>query len=87
MGEYRKPMRHVLNVTRANGQEFVFRIAHRPLDDYSRAFEASGLAITALRETNPTDELVAERPEFGYSQRVPDFLHIRAQRIDPGRLG
>jgi SAM-dependent methyltransferase len=87
MGEYRAPMRHVLNVTRANGQEFVFRIAHRPLDDYSRAFEAAGLAITALRETNASEELVAEHPEFVNSQRVPDFLHIRAQRVDPGRLG
>jgi SAM-dependent methyltransferase len=87
VGEYRKPMRHVLSVTRANGQEFVFRIAHRPLDDYSRAFEAAGLTITALRETNPTDELVAEHPEFGYSQRVPDFLHIRAQRVDRDGLG
>lgn len=31
-------------------------------------------------------ELVAERPEFANSQRVPDFLHIRAQPVDTGGL-
>jgi SAM-dependent methyltransferase len=87
MGEYRKPMRHVLDVTRPNGQQFVFRIAHRPLDDYSRALEAAGLAITALRETDAADALVAEHPEFVNSQRVPDFLYVRAQRVDRDGLG
>jgi SAM-dependent methyltransferase len=80
MGEYRKPMRHVLDITRPNGERFCFRVEHRPMEDYSRAFEAAGLAITALREPRPSDALVAERPEFANFQRVPDFLHIRAQR-------
>ena len=79
MGEYRTPMRHVLDVTRPNGEVFRFRVEHRPIEDYSRAFEAAGLAITALREPRPSDELVAERPEFADYQRVPDFLHLRAR--------
>jgi SAM-dependent methyltransferase len=79
MGEYRKPMRHVLDMTRPNGEPFCFRVEHRPMEDYSRAFEAAGLAITALREPRPSNELVAERPEFANYQRVPNFLHIRAQ--------
>ena len=65
----------------------MFRIAHRPLDDYSRAFEAAGLAITALRETNADDELAAEHPQFTNSQRVPDFLHIRTQHAGGRGLG
>ena len=81
MGEYRTPMRHVLDITRPNGEQFCFRVEHRPMEDYSRAFESAGLAITALREPRPSDELVAERPEFANFQRVPDFLHLRAQRV------
>jgi hypothetical protein len=79
MGEYRRPMRHVLDMPRPNGDVFCFRVEHRPLEDYSRAFEAAGLAITALREPRPSDALVRERPEFADFQRVPDFLHVRAE--------
>jgi SAM-dependent methyltransferase len=81
MGEYRRPMRHVLDITRPGGDVFRFRIEHRPMEDYSRAFEAAGLAITALREPQPDDELVAERPEFANYQRVPNFLHLEARQI------
>ena len=82
MGEYRTPMRHVIEIGRPNGQLFPFRVSHRPIEDYSRAFEAAGLALTALREPRPSDELVGERPEFANYQRVPDFLHLRARRVD-----
>jgi len=81
MGEYRAQMRHVLDITRPNGEVFPFRVEHRPIEDYSRAFEAAGLAITAIREPRPSDELVAELPQFANYQRVPDFLHLRAQRL------
>jgi SAM-dependent methyltransferase len=80
MGEYRAPMRHVLGITRDNGQVFTFRVEHRPIEDYSRAFEAAGLTITALREPRPSDELVASHPQFADYQRVPNFLHLLAQR-------
>jgi SAM-dependent methyltransferase len=82
MGEYRRPMRHVLDLTRPNGQPFRFRVEHRPVEDYSRAFEAAGLSITALREPRPSDALVAEFPIMADYQRVPNFLHLRARR-DP----
>jgi SAM-dependent methyltransferase len=81
MGEYRTEMRHVLDITRPNGEVFPFRVEHRPIEGYSRAFEAAGLAITALREPKPSDELVAELPQFANYQRVPDFLHIRAKAV------
>lgn len=79
MGEYRTAMRHVLDITRTNGQVFRFRVQHRPMEHYSRAFEEAGLAITALREPRPSDELVARRPEFADFQRVPDLLHVLAR--------
>jgi SAM-dependent methyltransferase len=82
MGEYRRPMRHVITVGRPNGQSFPLRLSHRPIEDYSRAFEGAGLAITALREPRPSDALVAAHPAFAPYQRVPDFLHVRARRVD-----
>jgi SAM-dependent methyltransferase len=81
MGEYARPMRHLLEIERKHGGTFSFRIEHRPIECYSRAFEAAGLAITHLREPLPTDEVVAQHPEFGRSQRVPQFLHLRAARL------
>ena len=86
MGEYRTAMRHVLDVERMNGETFRFRVEHRPLEDYSRAFETAGLAISALREPRPGDDVVSERPEFANYQRVPNFLHVRARRIDGGAV-
>jgi hypothetical protein len=82
MGEYRRPMRHVLDMTRPNGQPFRFRVEHRPVEDYSRAFEAAGLTITALREPCPSDGDVEAVPMMANYQRVPNFLHLRARR-DP----
>jgi SAM-dependent methyltransferase len=81
MGEYRASMRHVLQIARDNGQVFTFRVEHRPIEGYSRAFEAAGLAITALREPRPTDEMVAAHPQFADYQRVPNFLHAVARPI------
>ena len=78
-GGSRVRLTQVLDVTRATGEPFRFRAEHRPLEDYSRAFEAAGLAVTALREPRPSDELAAELPRFADLQRVPDFLHIRAR--------
>ncbi len=80
MGEYRAPMRHVLDSERPNGTVFKLRVEHRPIEDYSRAFEAAGLTITALREPRPSDDLVAQHPQFANFQRVPTFLHVRAER-------
>jgi SAM-dependent methyltransferase len=82
MGEYLKTMRHVLDIERRDGGIFRFRLEHRPIDRYFQAFEAAGLAVTALREPRPSDELAAERPEFARALRVPPFLHLLARRVD-----
>jgi SAM-dependent methyltransferase len=81
MGEYARPMRHLLDVQRKTGERFLFRIEHRPIETYSRALEAAGLTITHMREPIPTDIAVAERSEFAKFRRVPEFLHLRAQRL------
>ena len=79
MGEYLKTMRHVLDVERRAGGIFRFRLEHRPIEQYFRAFEAAGLVVTALREPRPSEELVAEHPEFANQARVPNFLHLLAR--------
>jgi hypothetical protein len=71
-------MRHVIDIDRQNGGTFRFRIAHRPIDHYSRALEAAGFAIEAIREPQPSEAVVAEFPEVANWARVPDFLHVRA---------
>jgi len=80
MGEYARPMRHVLDMQRPTGERISHRIEHRPVESYSRAFEAAGLALTHIREPLPTDEALAARPEFAKFRRVPEFLHLRAER-------
>jgi SAM-dependent methyltransferase len=80
MGEYAKPMRHVLDVQRGNSQVFHLRVEHRPLEQYFRAFEGAGLAVTSFREPRPSDALVAAEPELANQQRVPSFLHLVARR-------
>jgi SAM-dependent methyltransferase len=81
MGEYSRPMRHVLDVQRQTGEPFTFRIEHRPIETYSRAFEAAGLALTHIREPKPADVAVASRAELAKFRRVPEFLHLRAERL------
>ena len=57
---------------------FRFRVEHRPMEDYSRAFEAAGLAITALREPRPSDDLVAQHPGVRELPAGPDLPARRA---------
>ena len=80
MGEYAKPMRHVLDIERRSGGIFQIRVEHRPIEAYARAFEAAGLAIAALREPLPSAELAAAHPELSNARRVPPFLHLVARR-------
>jgi SAM-dependent methyltransferase len=81
MGAYATTMRHVLDVERRNGGRMVFRIEHRPIERYSRAFEQAGLAITHIREPLPSEAAVAEVPMFANYRRVPEFLHLRAEPL------
>jgi SAM-dependent methyltransferase len=78
LGEYLKPMRHVIDIERYDGGTFTFRIAHRPIEHYSRAVEAAGLVIEAIREPQASAETVERFPHLGNWARVPDFLQMRA---------
>lgn len=51
-----------------------------PLESYSRALEAAGFVVEALREPAAPDEEVAARPRTGRRwQRLPNFLMFRAR--------
>jgi SAM-dependent methyltransferase len=53
--------------------------SHRyPLQDYTRALEAAGFLIEALREPAAPDAMVAARSSVARWQRLPSFLHLRA---------
>jgi SAM-dependent methyltransferase len=55
-----------------------FHSEHRPPESYTRALEASGLLIEAIREVKSPDQLAARDPAAGRWQRIPLFLHLRA---------
>jgi hypothetical protein len=55
----------------------VFHSRHRPLEAYSRALEASGFVIDAIREHRiPEDGLRSDRSRRW--RRIALFLHVRA---------
>jgi len=56
-----------------DGLTMVFHSAHRPLEAYSRALEAAGLVIEAIREVTVDDPL-------NRWARIPCFLHLLARR-------
>jgi hypothetical protein len=64
------------------GIQLTFHSEHRPLEAYSRALEAAGLLIEAIRETRTPDTLVAASPGKRRWQRIPLALHLRA--VKPG---
>jgi hypothetical protein len=51
------------------GVQLIFHSEHRPLESYSRALEAAGLLIEAIREPKAPD---------GRWQRIPLSLQLRA---------
>ena len=61
-----------------DGLRLTFHSEHRPIEAYSRALEAAGLLIEAIREVRAPDELVAAEPDQRRWQRIPIFLHMRA---------
>jgi hypothetical protein len=62
-----------------NGLDMTFHGWHRPLEAYSRALEAAGLSIEAIREhAVPADIARSERSKRW--RRVPLFLHLRARK-------
>jgi SAM-dependent methyltransferase len=60
------------------GIQLTFHSEHRPIEAYSRALEAAGLLIEAIRETRVPDVVVGAKPGKRRWQRIPLFLHVRA---------
>ncbi len=65
-------------VSDRDGIQMTFHSEHRPLETYSRALEAAGLLIEAIREARVPDEVVTDNPNSRRWQRIPLFLHVRA---------
>jgi len=65
-------------VAERGGIQLTFHSEHRPIEAYSRALEAAGLLIEAIRETRAPDAVVADNPGHRRWQRIPLFLHLRA---------
>lgn len=78
-GSYLEPA-PVHTVVDRGGIQMTFHSEHRPLEAYSRALEAAGMRIDAIREVGSPSELVARDPAEHRWTRVPLFLHIRAVR-------
>jgi SAM-dependent methyltransferase len=64
-----------------NGMRMTFRGWCYPFEDYSRAFEAAGLAIEALREPRQQERAVSAGPAEARWQRVPMFLFLRLRKL------
>ena len=67
-----------------DGLQLTFHSEHRPIEAYSRALEAAGLLIEAIREARVPDKSVAANPDSRRWQRIPLFLHLRA--VKPERF-
>ncbi len=62
-----------------DGLDMMFHSTHRPIESYSRALEAAGLYIDAIREhPMPASPPLSERSKRW--TRVPLFLHLRARK-------
>lgn len=59
-----------------DGQQMQFASIHRSIESYSRALEAAGLVVDAIREPSPPDTRTRELSRW---RRVPCFLHVRAR--------
>jgi SAM-dependent methyltransferase len=66
-----------------DGHQLVFHSEHRPIEAYSRAVEAAGLLIEAIREVRPPAPADPADPGARH-QRIPASLHLRAVRPSGG---
>ena len=64
-----------------DGIHMTFRDQPIPLERYSRAFEAAGLALETIREPQPPDTFVQARPAAARRRRFPLLLHMRAVKL------
>lgn len=62
-----------------DGLRMTFHSRHRPIDTYSRALEAAGFVIEAVREHPVPDEAIESERSKRW-QRVPLFLHLRVRK-------
>ncbi len=75
VGRYLDVMRNEFAMER-DGVPFTFHSAHRPVEQYSRAFEHAGLMIEAIREPRLSEEHVAARPGLARHRLLPNFLYF-----------
>jgi len=76
-GSYLEPA-PVRTVVDRGGIQMTFHSQHRPLEAYSRALEAAGMLVNAVREVGSNDKLATSDPAQHRWMRIPLFLHIRA---------
>jgi SAM-dependent methyltransferase len=57
---------------------------HRPLSTYMNALIDAGFAVIRIEEWGPTDQQLADRPEWAAERNRPLFLAIAARRYDGG---
>lgn len=78
---YLEHRRYEVTFERPDLPPFTFNGWIYPLESYSRALEAAGFVVEALREPPAPDEEVAARPRAGRRwQRLPNFLMFRARK-------
>jgi SAM-dependent methyltransferase len=62
------------------GIRVTFHSEHRPIEAYSRALEAAGLLVEAIREVRPPESQGGTDPGNSRWRRIPRFLHLRAMK-------
>ena len=77
-GSYLRPFDYADSIER-DGLEMTFHSRHRPLESYFKAMMNAGLLVETLREPTYPEEVVVRDASRRW-QRIPLFLHIRAQK-------
>jgi hypothetical protein len=67
------------DVVSRDGHDMTFHSRHRPLESYSRALEAAGLYVDAIREHPMPASAIHSARSLRWT-RVPLFLHLRARK-------
>ncbi|HVA92389.1 MAG TPA: class I SAM-dependent methyltransferase [Chloroflexota bacterium] len=80
MSRYREIAMAEIPWFQAPNQTVYTRAYHRPLSWYFRAFRASGLAVTALEEPEPTEEFLAGSPQGPWIAEIPLHCVIEARK-------
>ncbi|MDA4113975.1 MAG: class I SAM-dependent methyltransferase [Thaumarchaeota archaeon] len=81
MRAYRTPFAEEIPWRMQSGEKRYTRSFHRPLSWYARVFHASGLAITALEEPEPTEEFLEKESDGAGFLEVPLHLVLEATKL------